>query len=148
MFVVDTNLLLYAVNPDAPEHPSAHGLVEEWRRGDRSWFLTWSIIYEFLRVSTHPRVFSRPLDLPRAQAWIVTLLACPSASILVPTDRHMEVLRELAVRLPRLRGNIVHDLHTAALMREHGVSEIRTADLDFHQFAFLDVINPLADARA
>ena len=42
----------------------------------------------------------------------------------------------------------VHDLHTATLMREHGVSEIRTADADFHQFAFLDVINPLADVRA
>ena len=148
VFVIDTNLLLYAVNPDAPEHPSARALVEEWRRGDRSWFLTWSIIYEFLRVSTHPKVFPQPLDLPRAQAWIAALLECPPASVLVPTDRHMVVLHELAARLPRLRGNIIHDLHTAALMREHGVSEIRTADSDFHQFTFLDVINPLADARA
>lgn len=63
--------------------------------------------------------------------------------MLVPTERHMEVLEGLSTRHPRLSGNIVHDLHTAALMREHGVTEIRTADTDFHQFPFLTVVNPL-----
>jgi predicted nucleic acid-binding protein len=29
-------------------------------------------------------------------------------------------------------------------MREHGVREVRTADTDFHQFPFLEVVNPLA----
>jgi predicted nucleic acid-binding protein len=53
------------------------------------------------------------------------------------------VLDELAALHPRLRGNVVHDLHTAALMREHGVAEIRTADADFYQFPFLTVVNPL-----
>lgn len=144
MFVVDTNLLLYAVNPDAEDHATARALLEEWRHGDRAWFLTWSIVYEFLRVSTHPKVFSRPLSLDRARGWIAVLLSCPSAGLLVPTDRHMAVLEELARRHPRLRGGVIHDLHTVALMREHGVTEIRTADTDFHQFTFLTVVNPLA----
>lgn len=143
MFVVDTNLLLYAVNPDTEEHPVARRLVEEWRHGDRSWFLTWSIVYEFLRVSTHQKVFAKPLTLPRAREWIALLLACPSAGLLVPTDRHMAVLEGLSRDHPRLRGSVIHDLHTAALMREHGVTEIRTADTDFHQFTFLTVVNPL-----
>jgi len=30
-------------------------------------------------------------------------------------------------------------------MREHGITEIRTADADFHQFRFLTVVNPLVD---
>jgi len=34
-------------------------------------------------------------------------------------------------------------LDAAALMREHGVVEIRTADMGFHQFKFLRVVNPL-----
>lgn len=143
MFVVDTNLLLYAVNPDSPDHAAAHDCVDGWRRGERSWFLTWSIIYEFLRVSTHPKMFPQPLDLPRARAWIAALLAGRSASVLGPTDRHLTVLEEVVARHPRLRGNIVHDLHTAVLMREHGIVEIRTADTDFHQFPFLTVVNPL-----
>jgi predicted nucleic acid-binding protein len=37
----------------------------------------------------------------------------------------------------------LHDLHIAALMREHGVAEIRTADIGFHEFKFLRVVNPL-----
>lgn len=90
-------------------------------------------------------MFPHPLDLPRAHAWIDALLSSRSAGILVPGDRHQAVLADIAVRYPRLRGNIVHDLHTAALMREHGVAEIRTADADFHQFTFLDVVNPLVD---
>ena len=143
MFVVDTNLLLYAVNPDAEDYPRAVTLLEEWRSGDRSWFLTWGIIYEFLRVSTHSRVFARPLTLRQATEWVALLLAAPRAGVLVPSERHPAVLAALSGEYPRLRGNVIHDLHTAALMREHGVTEIRTADTDFHQFGFLTVTNPL-----
>jgi hypothetical protein len=145
MFVIDTNLLLYAVNPDAPEHARAYELVQEWRAGDRSWFVTWGIIYEFLRVSTHPRVFPAPIALTQARAWVSALLSGRADSILVATDRHAGVLAELVSAHPRLRGNPVHDLHIAALMMEHGVPEIRTADSDFHQFGFLRVVNPLVE---
>lgn len=143
MFVVDTNLLLYAVNPDAEDHPKAAVLLEEWRSGDRSWFLTWGIVYEFLRVSTHSRVFARPLTLRQATEWMGLLLTAPRAGVLVPSERHPAVLATLAGEYPRLRGNVLHDLHTAALMREHGITEIRTADTDFHQSGFLTVTNPL-----
>ena len=146
MFVVDTNLLLYAVNPDSNDHPAAQLMVEEWRRGDRLCFLTWNIIYEFLRVSTHLKVFPQPLDLPRARSWISALLTGRAVRVLLPGERHMAVLEELAERYPRMRGNIVHDMHTVALMREHGINEIRTADGDFHQFDFLKVVNPFVRA--
>jgi toxin-antitoxin system PIN domain toxin len=143
VFVVDTNLLLYAVNPDSADHARSRELVEEWRREDRLWFVTWGIMYEFLRVSTHPGVFPEPLKLTQAREWIALLLTSPSAGVLVATERHLDVLTELARLHPRLRGNIIHDLHTAALMKEHGITEIRTADADFHQFNFLNVVNPL-----
>lgn len=148
MFVVDTNLLLYALNPDAKEHLQARALLEAWRRGDRSWFLTWGIIYEFLRVSTHARVLPHPLTIRQAIEWIDLLLASPRGDILTPTQRHLTILTSLGKDHPRLRGNVIHDLHTVALMREHGVTEIRTADTDFHQFGFLKVVNPLVDSAA
>jgi toxin-antitoxin system PIN domain toxin len=145
LFVVDTNLLLYAVNPESVDHDPAYALLEEWRAGDRPWFLTWGIIYEFLRVSTHPAVFPRPLKLTTAREWLNVLLACPSAGVLVETERHDQVLNEVVRLHPRIAGNVVHDLHTAVLMREHGVPEIMTADTDFHQFKFLEVVNPLRE---
>lgn len=101
------------------------------------------IIYEFLRLATHPRVFPIPISLPDARAWIAALLAGRADGVLVPTDRHASVLTELVGSHPRLKGNPIHDLHIATLMMEHGVPEIRTADTDFHQFEFLRVVNPL-----
>lgn len=64
-------------------------------------------------------------------------------TLLGPTPRHPVVLRETLDELPDLRGNIVHDLHTAVLMREHGISRIFTRDNDFHRFPFLEVLDPL-----
>lgn len=44
----------------------------------------------------------------------------------------------------RASGNLAHDAHIAALLREHGVEEIWTADRDFARFAGLQVRDPLA----
>ena len=62
------------------------------------------------------------------------------------TPRHTAVLEEVSGRLSHPAGNLFHDIHTAVLMREHGVPEIVTADNDFLQFGFLKVINPLLRA--
>jgi hypothetical protein len=118
--------------------------VEEWRSGTRPWFLTWGIVYEFLRVSTHAQVFPNPLEFGASVSFVFRLLDSPGCGVLIETERHSEVLVELSQAYPRLAGNLVHDFHIAALMKEHGVTEIRTADTDFHQFAFLRVVNPLA----
>ena len=55
------------------------------------------------------------------------------------------MLENLVATQQRLGGNIVHDLHIVALMTEHGIPEIRTADADFHRFRGLRVVNPLED---
>jgi predicted nucleic acid-binding protein len=71
---------------------------------------------------------------------VTTLLASPGLAILIATHRHADVAAEVIVELPHLAGNLVHDAHTAILMREHGIC---TRDTDFNQFAFLEVIDPL-----
>lgn len=53
-------------------------------------------------------------------------------------------MREVISRVPYARGNLIHDLHTAVLMREHGVGSIRTRDSDFHRFEFVEVVDPVA----
>jgi toxin-antitoxin system PIN domain toxin len=143
VFVVDTNILIYAAIRQSPEHKVARAAVERWRRGSALWYASWPIVYEFLRVTTHPKVFDRPLTITEAWRFIESLRAAPAFGLLIETERHADILRDLTVAHSRLAGNIVHDLHTAALMREHGVAEIRTADTDFHQFPFLRVVNPL-----
>ena len=64
-------------------------------------------------------------------------------SLLLPPRRHAAVLEQTVRELPDIRGNQMHDMHTAVLMREHGVSRICTRDTDFHRFPFLTVVDPL-----
>ena len=143
MFVVDTNLLIYAAIREFTEHDQASQLVTEWGSSAEPWHITWSIAYEFLRVVTHRSALPRPLTFADAWGFIEDLHASPSFGILVETDRHAEVVRNLTREYPRISGNRLHDLHIAAVMREHGVVEIRTADMGFHEFKFLRVVNPL-----
>ncbi len=143
MFVADTNLLVYAADRDAPEHERCREMLLAWRAQPAPWHLTWGIAYEFLRVTTHPRVLRRPWPPREAWAFLHALLASPSLSLLIETDRHASVLRELIERVPRLSGNLVHDAHTAALMRENGVRVIYSRDADFHRFPDIEVRDPL-----
>ena len=141
--MVDTNLLIYAAIRGFREHDRAAKLLAGWGASAEPWYITWSIAYEFLRVVTHRAVLPHPLTFADAWSFIESLRSSPSFGILAETDRHAEVVRDLTLEYPRICGNCLHDLHIAALMREHGVVELRTADLAFHQFKFLRVVNPL-----
>lgn len=144
MFVVDTNLLVYAAIRESPQHKRAQHLVQAWADSADPWSVTWSIIYEFLSVSTRHLIYPRPLSFSEAWSFIQTLRISPPFEILTETERHLEVIDELVREYPHMSGTRFHDLHIAAIMREHGITEIRTADTDFHQFKFLRVTNPLA----
>jgi uncharacterized protein len=145
--VVDTNVLLYAADESSEFHAPCRNLLEGLRSGPIPWFLTWGIAYEFLRVVTHPRVYPQPWSASEAYAFLDALLRSTSARLLIPSQRHGEVLAASLAELPEARGNLLHDLHTVVLMREHGVSRIVTRDRDFHRFGFLDVVDPLHGYR-
>lgn len=147
MFVVDTNILLYAADRDSPDHAPCRKHLDAWRRQSSPWHLTWGVVYEFLRVATHPNVFRKPLSLAEAWSFVEATLASPSISLLVATERHKQVAGEVFSELPDIRGNLVFDAHTAILMREHGIKTIYTRDMDFNRFPFVDVIDPLREHR-
>jgi len=144
VFVVDTNILIYASDEDSNLHPRCYELIEEWRRQTTAWNVTWGILYEFLRVSTHPRVFRKPWSVGKAWSFIEAVLSSPALGILIPTERHANVASEVIKSMPAMSGNLVHDAQTAILMREHGITRIYTRDTDFHRFSFLEPIDPTA----
>jgi toxin-antitoxin system PIN domain toxin len=142
VFVLDTNILVYAADADSSFHAPCRRLVDEHRHRAAAWYLTWNICYEFLRVTTHPRVFRHPWTVGHAWTFIEGLLAAPGLGVLLPTERHAAVADEVLAELPHLSGNLVHDAQTAILMREHGLRTIYTRDTDFHRFPFLQPIDP------
>jgi len=143
VLAVDTNVLVYAADADSQFHSPCRDWLERQRSRPDAWYTTWAILYEFLRVTTHPRVMRRPWSLAVAWEFVTALLASPGLAVLVPTLRHADVAAELISETPHLAGNLLHDAHTAILMREHGVTRICTRDSDFHRFPFLEVIDPL-----
>ena len=143
MRVVDTNILLYAADNDSEFHVPCRRLLENLREDSVPSYLSWSICYEFLRVSTHPRVFRSPWNTGLAWSFIESILSGPGFAVLTETSRHQAILRQTLAELPGLRGNILHDVHTAVIMRENGINQIYTRDTDFSRFPFLTIIDPL-----
>jgi hypothetical protein len=144
VLLADTNVLVYAANSGMPEHQRCRRLLDGWRAAPTPWCLTWGILYEFLRVVTHRRVFQRPWRAEDAWRFVEALLMSPSLHILTETARHPAVVTQTITDVPLLAGNLLHDAHTAILMREHGIRSIYTRDSDFHRFPFLEVIDPLS----
>lgn len=146
MFVVDTNILVYAARADTPLHEPCREAVERWRSQQGAWFATWSIVYEFLRVMTYRGPARVPWTLTGAWSFVEALLASPGFTILAPTPRHADVAAEVLRALPDLSGKRLHDAHIAILMREHGVRRIYTRDTDFFRFPFLEPVDPVRPA--
>lgn len=141
--IVDTNILLYGVNSDAPEHAAAHRFLEQIGRTADPWYLTDGIVYEFLRVATHPKVFPQPLSWRDALAFVGPLLDAENVHVLRATDEHWALLDDVLGSLTRPSGNLFFDIRTVVLMREHGIRRIFTTDTDFLQFDGIDVHDPL-----
>lgn len=141
--LIDTNLLLYAANADAPEHGITYNFLMEAGQSAGRWYLTEGIVYEFLRVATHPRLFPRPLTKQQALAFLAPFWSTPTFTILTAGDRHWELLKQEVNAIPHPVGNLFFDIRTLVLMREHGIRTVYTTDTDFLQFKGIEVVNPL-----
>lgn len=144
MLVVDTNVLVHAADEDSPFHPACRSWLDAQRAKPEAWFLTWPIVYEFLRVTTHPRVLRNAWSTPAAWEFVQALLACPGLDVLAATERHADVAAQVFAEHPHIAGNLVHDAHTVILMREHGIRRIVTRDTDFHRFKSIEPVDPVA----
>jgi toxin-antitoxin system PIN domain toxin len=141
--IPDLNLLLYAVDREAPEHATALRWWNATLSGTETVGLAWSVLLGFVRLTTNPRIFRAPLTSGTALDYVDRWTAHPIATVVDPTARHARVLRDLLDR-SGTAGNLVADAHLAALAIEHG-GQLYSADRDFGRFAGLDWINPLAD---
>lgn len=142
--MLDANLLLYATDTRSPRHARARAWLERQLSGEETIAFAWVVLLAFVRLSTSPHVFSRPLSAERALDVVDSWLQQPCVVVVHPGDRHAIVVRQLLKPLGTA-GNLVNDAHLAALAIEHG-AELNSCDADFSRFAGLRWVNPL-DAR-
>lgn len=95
MQLVDPNVLLYAVNEDAVQHRPSREWLDAALNHQEGVGFAWIAMLAFLRLSTHPAVFSRPLTEAQATENVRAWLAQPPSLVLEPTSRHADILAGL-----------------------------------------------------
>lgn len=141
-YSIDANILLYASNTPSPFHKRANEFLASRADDTDLLCLTWPTLMAYLRISTHPSIFSAPLKPEEAWENIASLLNFPRCSIISEEDNFTADFANVTKGII-VRGNLVPDAHIATILRQHGVSRLYTADTDFLKFRFLEVINPL-----
>ena len=143
MILIDANLLLYSYNTASEHHHRSREWLQEVMSQPEPVRLAWITILAFLRISTYPRIFPRPLRIGEALAIVSEWLSLPNVHVLNPTDRHFEILNRL---LPagQASGPLVMDGHLAALAIEHGAL-LCTTDRDFARFPGVKLLNPFEE---
>jgi uncharacterized protein len=147
---IDANVLLYASDQRSPRHSCARDLLERLVAEPGLVYLFWPVAMAYLRIATPPAVFKHPLDPQVAQANLSALLE--RAHIRCPGEDpgfwtlYQDTVGGDVVGGDVVRGNLVPDAHIAALMRQHGVSTIWTADRDFKRFPDIAARDPYVEA--
>ena len=132
MKILDVNVLLYACNAESEHHDVVRSWLEAAMNGHESIGMSWPVIVGFLRMSTHPAIFERPLSSETALAQVEEWLSVPVVSLVTEKREHWQVLRELVGDL-RAINNLIPDAHLAALALTHGATLV-SFDRNFGRF--------------
>lgn len=138
--VVDTNVLVYALDADAPQHGPSRSLLEAARHTSATLYVTPQIICEFYSVVTNPRRVPNPRSSTAALAAISSLLAFLRV-LPVPANTVGELI-SLIGRHP-VTGRDVFDLQILATMNVNGILRIYTFNIgDFAAFPEITAAAP------
>ena len=137
MKLPDTNVLLYAANPQSAFHGRAKRWVDAACNAPEGVGFAWIVLLGFIRISTRAGIFPIPLSAQAATGMVGRMLEAPQSQILAPGPGHFEILSQL-LATAGTAGNLTSDAHLAALAIEHRAS-IGTFDADFKRFAGLRV---------
>ena len=141
MKVIDLNVLLYAINSDAPQHSKIRSWWEQALNGDEQIGLAWPVLLGFVRLTTRGGILPRPLTARQALDLADEWIHHPLVTVLNPGDEHWPVLRSL-LDAAGTAGNLTTDAHLAALAIEYDATLCST-DGDFARFRPLKAANPL-----
>ncbi len=140
-YSLDVNVLLYASDRSSDRHPAARRFLDSCAAGPEILCLAWPTLMSYLRIATHPRIFSAPLTPDEALGNVSALLSRPHVRTVSELDGFIEAYKHVTGATP-VRGNLVPDAHIAAILLQHGVRTLYSNDRDFRKFPSLDLRDP------
>ena len=140
MILLDSNVLVYALNRDMPQYPACRDVVQRAMLGRVDGVVFPQVLMEFFATVTSRRLAPRPVPpadaMRRVDDWRNTL------DVRYPTRQCLDEFTMLVEQAPRA-GQAVHDIFLAAQMRTHGIAEICTANgADFAGIPGIEVRSP------
>jgi uncharacterized protein len=141
-FGIDVNLLLYASDEGSAQHAKAVAFLQDCASGREVFCLAWITLMSYMRMATHPSIFSRPLTHAEAARNVEALLAVPHCRVVAEEEGFWNVYRDVTREVPT-KGNLVPGAHLAAILSQHGVVTLYSHDRDFRKFSFLQLRDPL-----
>lgn len=136
--IIDSNILIYAINADSPKNKKAQEFLKD---NLKDLEITHQNILETIRVLTHQK-FSKPIKLKPALAAIQAI--AQSSRIISPTLTTYYLWLEL-INKYALTGNRIFDAYLAATALSNGINILATDNVaDFKKFKGLEVINPFS----
>jgi uncharacterized protein len=142
-YSLDVNVLLYASDGASDRHQRARQFLESCAAGPELLCLTWPTLMSYLRIATHPRIFSAPLSPDDALGNISALIELPHVRTVSELDNFIDAYRQVAGDIP-VRGNLVPDAHVATILFQHGIRTLYSNDRDFRKFPTLQVRDPFS----
>jgi uncharacterized protein len=130
--LADSNVLIYAVHEEARHHRAALAWLDGTLSAGEAVIMPWLSLASFMRVSTHPDIYPRPLPIEDALENVDAWLGVPSVITGDPDRHHSHRMREL-LSYSGIGGNLVNDAHLAALALQYGATVV-TYDHDFALF--------------
>ncbi|MBI4565971.1 MAG: type II toxin-antitoxin system VapC family toxin [Planctomycetes bacterium] len=146
MILPDVNVLVYAFRKTSSDHGAYRKWLEAAVNAEEPFGVSDLVLSGFLRVVTHPAVFSPPDPLVDALRFVEALRTAPGAVRIDPGNRHWEIFTRLC-RESGATGNMIPDAWLAALAIEWGCEWI-TTDRDYSRFRGLKWRHPLAGPPA
>jgi toxin-antitoxin system PIN domain toxin len=97
-------------------------------------------VLALLRITTNPRVVTRPLQADEASAIVVEWFERPQAVVVEPGAGYWKALKQ-QIGAAQVAGPLVSDAAIATLALQHG-ARLCTTDRDFTRFSGLRTIDP------
>ena len=132
MTLADVNVLVHAFRSDALDHDLCRSWLHAVVNSDSRYGVSSQVLSGVMRVTTHPKVFSRPSGLAEVIEFCEVLMAQPHCLLIQPGLQHWSIFSRLC-READARGNLVPDAWYAALAMESGCEWI-TLDRDYARF--------------
>ncbi|CAM3365178.1 PIN domain-containing protein [Hydrogenibacillus schlegelii] len=123
MILIDTNVLVYAIDELAPQHAPSRKLIENARQGHIKAVLVPQVLLEFYAVVTGKRVLT-PLAPGTALEQIKAFRL--SLPVLEVQEDALEWFAKMISERPNMRGGEVFDAWLVAQMKSLGISVICT----------------------